>query len=247
MKPKLRLPSPAMIVACIALLIALGGTSYAAIKLPKNSVGTKQLKKNAVTSPKVKDNSITGADVLESSLGIVPSATNATTATTAGDASTLNGRAANALTRGAGTKTGAVPVTVTESALASVTLTVPATGYVLVTASAGPKATASCPCRFVMRLQDPVSGDLSNYIVDTVAIGGFTDGYDGGEASTHLFAVTVAAPTSRTFNVLGYMYGTGTVEVHIDVTALWVPFGAVGTGPMSRPQGAPPTRAPGKD
>jgi hypothetical protein len=32
-----------MVVACMALLISLGGVSYAAIKLPANSVGTKQL------------------------------------------------------------------------------------------------------------------------------------------------------------------------------------------------------------
>ena len=43
-------PSPALVVACIALAIALGGTSYAAVTLPRNSVGTKQLKKNAVNS-----------------------------------------------------------------------------------------------------------------------------------------------------------------------------------------------------
>ena len=86
MKCKLRLPSPAMVVACLALLIALGGTSYAAIKLPANSVGTKQLKTNAVTSPKVKNNSIAGADVLESSLGQVPSAATAANATNAANA-----------------------------------------------------------------------------------------------------------------------------------------------------------------
>ena len=84
MKHLLRLrPSPAMVIACIALTVALGGTSYAAIKLPRNSVGTKQLKKNAVTGPKVKANTITGADVLESSLAEVPSAATAATATTA--------------------------------------------------------------------------------------------------------------------------------------------------------------------
>jgi hypothetical protein len=76
-------PSPAMVVACIALTVALGGTSYSAIMLPKNSVGTKQLKKNAVTSPKVKNNALTGADVNEATLGRVPSATNATNATNA--------------------------------------------------------------------------------------------------------------------------------------------------------------------
>ena len=81
MKHLIRLrPSPAMVVACLALGLALGGTSYAAIKLPKNSVGTKQLKKNAVTGPKIKNNAVTGADVKESSLAKVPAAVAADTA-----------------------------------------------------------------------------------------------------------------------------------------------------------------------
>ena len=79
-------PSQAMVVACLALGIALGGTSYAAIKVPRNSVGTKQLMKNAVTGPKVKNNALTGADVLESSLAKVPSAAAADTATNATNA-----------------------------------------------------------------------------------------------------------------------------------------------------------------
>lgn len=49
-------------VAVIALFIALGGASYAAIQVPKNSVGTKQLKKNAVTSKKLKDRSLLAKD-----------------------------------------------------------------------------------------------------------------------------------------------------------------------------------------
>ena len=36
-------PSPAMIVALAALFVALGGTSYAAFSLPKNSVGSAQM------------------------------------------------------------------------------------------------------------------------------------------------------------------------------------------------------------
>ena len=55
-------PSPAMVLAFVALLVALGGTSYAAIQLPANSVGTKQLKKNAVNSAKVKNGSLLRAD-----------------------------------------------------------------------------------------------------------------------------------------------------------------------------------------
>jgi hypothetical protein len=40
-------------LALLALFVALGGTSYAAIKLPANSVGSKQLKTHAVTPSKV--------------------------------------------------------------------------------------------------------------------------------------------------------------------------------------------------
>ena len=35
-------PSPAMVVSLLALTVALGGTGYAAIVLPANSVGTTQ-------------------------------------------------------------------------------------------------------------------------------------------------------------------------------------------------------------
>src|SRR5256714_4450175 len=37
-------PSPALVVACLALAVALGGTGYAAITLPRNSVTTVQVK-----------------------------------------------------------------------------------------------------------------------------------------------------------------------------------------------------------
>jgi hypothetical protein len=55
-------PSPAMVIACIALTVALGGTSFAAVTLARNSVGTKQLKKNAVISSKVKNRSLLAVD-----------------------------------------------------------------------------------------------------------------------------------------------------------------------------------------
>lgn len=103
-----RLPTPAMIMACVALFVALGGASYAAGVLPKNSVGTVQLKKkavsaaklqkNAVASAKVKNDTLTGADIRESSLGRVPSAgaaDNAAHATSA-DSATNATNAANA-------------------------------------------------------------------------------------------------------------------------------------------------------
>lgn len=54
--------SYANVVATLALFIALGGVSYAAVVLPANSVGTKQIKSGAVTGAKVKDKSLTAAD-----------------------------------------------------------------------------------------------------------------------------------------------------------------------------------------
>ena len=41
---RLRRPAPSMIVACAALAVALGGTGYAAVLVPRNSVGTAQVK-----------------------------------------------------------------------------------------------------------------------------------------------------------------------------------------------------------
>jgi hypothetical protein len=58
----LQSPRTANVVAFLALAVALGGTSYAAIKLPRNSVGPKQLKANAVTSAKVKNGSLLSND-----------------------------------------------------------------------------------------------------------------------------------------------------------------------------------------
>ncbi len=90
----------ANVIATIALFVALGGVSFAATQLPRNSVGTKQLKNEAVSTAKIKnaaivaekiadssittsklaDSSVTGAKVNASSLGTVPSAAAATSA-----------------------------------------------------------------------------------------------------------------------------------------------------------------------
>jgi hypothetical protein len=42
-----------MVISCIALILAMGGTGYAAISIPANSVGTAQLRKGAVTKQKL--------------------------------------------------------------------------------------------------------------------------------------------------------------------------------------------------
>lgn len=93
---RVKRPSPAMVVAVVALVLALTGTAFAA--LGKNSVGSRQLKAQAVTSGKIANNavngakvangSLTGQDINLAALGTVPSATDAASA---GNAGTVGG------------------------------------------------------------------------------------------------------------------------------------------------------------
>lgn len=76
-------PSPALVVACLALVVAGAQPVAAAVSalVPTNSVGTPQLKDGAVTSPKLHDGSvtarkialgtITGARIANGSVGLL--------------------------------------------------------------------------------------------------------------------------------------------------------------------------------
>ena len=131
MKPSLsRLPSPALVIACIALFVSLGGVSYG---LAAGAIDSREIKNNTIRSKDVRNNTLrtfdirnnevrgfdvrnstiqgrdvafntlTGSDVSESSLGKVPSATTADTAgsaTTAGSVAALKTIAATQLRRG---------------------------------------------------------------------------------------------------------------------------------------------------
>ena len=116
-------------VGYVALMVALGGTSYAAVALPARSVGPTQLKANAVTSVKVKDRTLQLKDF---KVGQVP----------AGPAGERGPAGANGAD-GAGGATGAVgptfasqsapfsqviPSTSFDSVAASTTLSLPTAG-----------------------------------------------------------------------------------------------------------------------
>ena len=102
MRRRIQRPSPALVIALIALFVALGGTGYAAAtgsidsrEIANSTIQGKDVKNGTLTGADQKDNSLTGKDVQESKLGKVPSATNADNAGTAGSASAANN--ANAL------------------------------------------------------------------------------------------------------------------------------------------------------
>jgi hypothetical protein len=61
--------SYANVVATLALFIALGGSSYAALKLPRNSVGAAQIRSGAVHSSDVADGSLQAKDLSAAARG----------------------------------------------------------------------------------------------------------------------------------------------------------------------------------
>ena len=61
-----------MVVAIVALIVALGGTGYAAVKLKSNSVGAKHIKRAAVRSSEVKDRSLLKKDFKDGQLPAGP-------------------------------------------------------------------------------------------------------------------------------------------------------------------------------
>jgi hypothetical protein len=105
-----RRPSPALVIACIALFLSLGGVSYG---VATGFIDSREIKNNSITSADVRNNTLRtfdirnnevrgfdirnstiqgrdvafntlgGADINEASLGKVPSATAADSATTA--------------------------------------------------------------------------------------------------------------------------------------------------------------------
>jgi hypothetical protein len=55
--------SPATVISCIALFVALGGAAYAAVKIPPNAVKTVNIANQAVTNPKIKQQAVTSGKI----------------------------------------------------------------------------------------------------------------------------------------------------------------------------------------
>jgi hypothetical protein len=94
-------PSPALILASVALFLSLGGVSYGVAtgfidsrEIKNSTIRGKDIRNGQVGSADIRDNDVRGVDVNEASLGKVPSAAGADTATNA----TTAGNAAHATT-----------------------------------------------------------------------------------------------------------------------------------------------------
>lgn len=61
----------ANVISITALFIALGGTGYAAVTLPRNSVGAVQIRKDAVRAGEIKRSAVAGAEIKNGSLTAV--------------------------------------------------------------------------------------------------------------------------------------------------------------------------------
>jgi hypothetical protein len=103
MRAWIRLPSPAMGVALIALVVALSGTTYAAVR-----IGTKQIKNNAVTSVKIRNGQVRSVDLGRNSVVTAKIVASAVTGLQIRDASVGNADLANDAVSGAKVRAGAV-------------------------------------------------------------------------------------------------------------------------------------------
>ena len=115
----IRRPSPAMLVALVALVSSFAGPALAdqAVEVAKKAklINGSKIKTRSIGGSKLKNNTLTGKQVAESKLGKVPKAKQADTATTAGSAAT-------AVTAGTATTAGSVGGIQVQKILAAVPL-----------------------------------------------------------------------------------------------------------------------------
>jgi hypothetical protein len=88
-----RRPTASMVISLIALFVALGGASYAAVSLPNNSVGNAQLKNASVGNIKLRNNAVNYKKILPHTIGlqrIIPSVVQVRVSGKCGDNSAIN-------------------------------------------------------------------------------------------------------------------------------------------------------------
>jgi hypothetical protein len=92
--PRLRRPSPALAIAVLALVVALGGSAYAVSRINGSAI-----KRRSIPGDRIRNNALTGTEINKARLGRVNEAKNATNSKFALRASAADS-AANALNAG---------------------------------------------------------------------------------------------------------------------------------------------------
>jgi hypothetical protein len=217
---KLTRVSPAMGVAMVALVLSLGGTSFAqdaatrvgklisGSKIKRASIPGDRLIKGGVPGDRIKANSVTGKQINEKTLGTVPNATRAQRATNADNALALGGTAAAGYLSFASrtipsgtTVTGAFGIGSNVTSAVTVTVTDPDPMY---DATATAATVLTSDVRQVVQLPGLAPADLSSATVNFGA---------GGADADPACAGTATAPTAPAGKVCLYLSsaaGTGT-------------------------------------
>jgi len=206
-----RRPSAALVIACIALFVALGGASYAAVNLPKNSVGAKQIKKNAVKTNKLAAKAVKAGKIAKNAITTNRLRSNAVTGAKIKASSTPFGQIVQTLS---GSGPAAFEKEVSVYPLSSSTYTQPAGrldqyfGAIDISFSAGCEAPRSAAAFLLVDAANPKEPLSQNYAGYTVV-----QDNGAGEVSTRTdfgpfpgvganYRSAPAADTPHTFSVL---------------------------------------------
>jgi hypothetical protein len=239
----LKKPSPAMIVACLSLFIALSGATYAAtggnfiLGNPNTATSTTALTANIAGKALQLNNNSTGANATALGMSVAsgkpPIITNSSTKVANLNADKIDGRDANTLVRAAGAQTSAtteVLQTTTVSYGGPLSITAPSAGFVIVNASitlmnASCAVTTGSECDVDGWVRHIQSGETSNVSQETV------NDHLHNIAPASVFPVSAGVNTfdirlHRAGNV-GQIYGW-----FAEMNALFVPFGSTGTGTL---------------
>jgi hypothetical protein len=228
--------SPAMVVAMLALLVALGGVSTAA-QIQSKPQASAAAKKKVLRGPRGKRGP-RGLRGLPGPIGPKGDKGDKGDVGPAGapnpnavDSDKVNGYRANELVRGAVVTTSStIGSAETTKTIATISITVPRSGFVLVNASVDVQG--GCDCR----LGVDVGG---SWFHDQWIQGGFAN-----ISVAQLIPVTGAG--LKTFNITGGRYnGTGSIPTFTNATALYIPFNNVGVQPAGASAGPSERSAPG--
>jgi hypothetical protein len=124
-----------------------------------------------------------------------------------------------------------IPLGLGFTGVATTTITVSGSGFLLANAASMGFAGSGCPCTLQMRLRESPSGGTSWFFAEEITS-------DRGNAVGNTWVFPVTAGT-RTVTLEGRLTtGSAPIAAEGAVTAMWVPFGATGGGTLGDVAGA---------